>query len=70
MPGIFVFSPERLRALREGQPMSREQLAINAGCSYPAVALYETGHRVPSHDMLDRLAAALGVEPDDLGAEG
>jgi transcriptional regulator with XRE-family HTH domain len=66
MPGFFIFSPERLRSTRERKGLSREQLAIAARSSYPALSLYENGHRSPNRSTLLRLSAALGVDPREL----
>lgn len=58
--------PNRLRRLRLDKIGTRELLAVQAGLSVSAIALYETGHRLPTAETLERLAAALRVEPEDL----
>ncbi len=63
MPGFFIFSGELLREAREGQHMSREQLAIASHLSASAITVYENGYRSPSRAAILRLAAALGVDP-------
>jgi len=66
VPGFFAFSGEKLRALREEQDRSREQLAIDADLSFVMIAALEYGYRSPSKAALERLAGALGVSPADL----
>ena len=63
---MFRFSPERLKAAREGRDLSREALAAAAGTSYPALLSYEDGRRTPPRDVLLRLARALDVHPSAL----
>jgi transcriptional regulator with XRE-family HTH domain len=66
MPGFFVFSGDKLRAVREGVGQSREQLALAAGLTASTITVYENGFRGPSRPALIRLAGALGVSPRDL----
>jgi len=66
MPGFFLFSPERMKAIRERRGMSREQLAVDADLSYAMIAALEGGLRNPSRETLICLAAALDVLPREL----
>lgn len=42
--------------LREGQNKSREQVAADWGVSVSAVAMYETGARIPRDEMKEKIA--------------
>lgn len=57
---------KRLVALREQQGLSREELAKRLNLSYWAIAKYETDERMPSSDILSRLADFFGVSIDYL----
>jgi transcriptional regulator with XRE-family HTH domain len=63
---VFVFSGDRLRAIRVAKDMSRESLAEQADSTYPAITSYERGYRSPPRATVLRLAAALGVHPSEL----
>lgn len=52
--------------LRKKLGYSRPDLANLASLSYPYVAELEKGRKLPSHDALERLAAALEVTPEEL----
>ena len=56
----------RLRRLRLEKIGTRELLAVQAGLSVSAIALYETGRRLPLPETLERLAAALRIDPTEL----
>lgn len=60
------FSHQRLRELRQARSISREQLAVSVGRSYPSIHHYESGGTVPSIDVAEKLADALGVSVTDL----
>jgi transcriptional regulator with XRE-family HTH domain len=67
------FSGARLRELRLARGWSRSLLAVASGCSWTSIGDYERGYRAdtgaatfPSAESALRLAAALGVELDDL----
>lgn len=64
-PGIPI-DADRLRALREEKIGRREALAIQAQLSASAITLIENGYRNPSAAALERIAAALRVEPEEL----
>lgn len=59
----------RLRELRERAGLSQEALAEKAGTSQVTVWRLESGtSRRIDFDLLDRLARALGVRAEELGA--
>lgn len=51
----------RIRSLRQARGLTQEQLAERAGLHPTYVAKIEAGTRLPSLEVLDRLAAALEV---------
>lgn len=53
---------ERLRRCRMSAGLQGKDLAVRAGISGPYLTQLEKGQRVPSHDLLIRLADALQVE--------
>ncbi|MFF5924167.1 helix-turn-helix domain-containing protein [Streptomyces flavochromogenes] len=56
-----------VRELREEMGFhTQEQLAVAVGCSRSTVGMWETCRVVPSPRHLSRLAAVLGVTPDQL----
>ena len=55
-----------LRSLRAERGLSQETLAVDAGVAAPYVSGIERGLVNPTIDVLDRLAAALGIEIDRL----
>lgn len=58
----------RIRALREGRGLRRENLAVAAERSTATIELYENGRVCPPVAVLERLAAVLGVTLADLFA--
>lgn len=59
----------RLRELRERAGLTQQELAERAGTSQVTVWRLESGSsRRIEFDLLDRLARALGVRADELGA--
>ena len=56
---------ERLREARKRASLSQFQLAVRAGCTPQAIGQYERG-ACPRGDILLRIAAALGVRPEEL----
>lgn len=58
------FGP-RLRFLREAAGMSQELLADRSGLSANSLARIERSEREPGWGTVLKLAAALGVEPND-----
>ena len=55
-----------LRSLRAERGLSQETLAVDTGVAAPYVSGIERGLVNPTIDVLDRLAAALGIEIDRL----
>jgi len=55
-----------VRVWREHRGLTQAQLAERAGVTQGAVAQIESGKRRGSVDLLRKLAAALGVDVDDL----
>jgi HTH-type transcriptional regulator/antitoxin HipB len=53
---------EQVRQLREAAGFSQEELARRIGTKQPGIARLERGSGMPTLDMLDRVALALGVE--------
>lgn len=58
--------PENVRAVREELGMSQRQLADDAEISTAYMSQIESGAKLPSLDVLERLAFALEVEPGEL----
>lgn len=46
---------------RERRGLSYNQLAIKVGCTGRAISYWETGQRVPSIEMADKVLAALDI---------
>lgn len=57
---------ENLRQLRVGRGLSQEALADAAGIDRTYVSLLERRKYSPSLDLMERLADALGVAPEEL----
>lgn len=57
-----------LRLWREYRGLTLQALAERAGCTRQMLSMIERGKAAPSADLLARLAAALGVDMDDLHA--
>lgn len=55
-----------VKELRERSGMTQAQLAEKMGTSQGAVALWETGARMPRADKLPKLAEVLGCSVADL----
>ena len=55
-----------IRRLRKAKSLTQEQLAHEAGIAMRYVAGVERGEENPSLRYLVKIAAALGVEPDEL----
>ncbi len=52
---------QQLRRLREASNVSQQELASRIGTTQSAIARTEGGRHVPSLDLLQKLALALGV---------
>ena len=66
-PGAEEFG-RRIKGRREELGMSRRDLVVASGLSYPYVSQLETGYRLPSHKALAALAEALELPPNELSA--
>lgn len=55
-----------LREVRKGKNLSIKQLSILSGVSTGHISSIENGLKMPTIDVLVRLAAALGVKPEEL----
>lgn len=56
----------RLRELRERRFMTQDQLSQESGVRAATISEIENGLRSPRFGTIKKLAAALGVEPDEL----
>lgn len=63
---IKIVFGANLRQMRIKKGMTQADLARKSGTVGNYVALMERGEKFPSADMIERLAAALGVESPDL----
>ncbi len=55
-----------LRVLRKQKGLSQEELAFQAGINRNYVGQIEREEKSPTVDMVEKLAAALGVKPEEL----
>ena len=52
----------RVRALREARKLTQAQIAVRAGTTQSAVARLESGEIAPTLDLLQKIAAAMGLQ--------
>ena len=57
---------EKLKNYRQFRGFSRDKLAAMVGISSETLARYERGEREPTTTVTKKLAAALGVTPNEL----
>lgn len=57
---------ERLRQLRKQKNLTQKQLAALVGVKNSIISFYEVGERMPSPEMVVKLASALNVSTDYL----
>lgn len=57
---------ERLRQLRKQKNLTQKQLAALIGVKNSIISFYEVGERMPSPEMVVKLASALNVSTDYL----
>lgn len=57
---------ERLRQLRKQKKLTQKQLAALIGVKNSIVSFYEVGDRIPSPEIIIKLATTLGVSADYL----
>lgn len=60
---VFV---ENLKRIRAQQKISQETLALRAGVERAYIGLIERKKSSPTIDMVEKIAKALGVRPDEL----
>lgn len=65
MPAV-AYIGEKLKGLRQAKVLTQHQLAAKAGVSQVAIARIETNKSEPHFTTIQKLAAALGVEPAEL----
>ncbi|MGH3899967.1 MAG: helix-turn-helix domain-containing protein [Pseudonocardiaceae bacterium] len=61
---------QAIQTARRARGLTQPEVAEAAGVSQEAISRYENGVRTPDADVLDRLAAALGVTPELLESAG
>ncbi len=64
--GLMKFSGSKLRTLRSEANLTQRQLSTLSGVSRGTIKRLEAGGTGTRLDTTGRLAAALGVTPDDL----
>lgn len=57
---------ERLRELRKQKKLTQKQLATLIGVKNSIISFYEVGDRIPSPEIIIKLATTLGVTSDYL----
>lgn len=57
---------ERLKKLRKEKRLTQKQLATMIGVQHSVISFYEVGDRIPSVEVIIKLAAALHVSSDYL----
>lgn len=63
-----VFDAEKFRVKVQASPLSLDDLARSAGISPSYLAMIERGEREPSGPVVNSLARALSVAPDELNS--
>lgn len=67
MMTVVEIDPTKLRQLREARILSLRELEERSGVSYNTIWFIEAGRRKRNHPAtIRKLAAALGVDPQDL----
>ena len=64
--GRIKMDADALRRLREGYPLTVRELGERSGVSHNTITEIENRHRTANPSTVRKLAAALGVEPDEL----
>ncbi len=70
MQSLMVYVGDRLKQLRDERFLSHRELARLAGVSPTTVLSVEKNETEPQRRTIRKLAAALGVEPSELVAQG
>ncbi|TQW44417.1 XRE family transcriptional regulator, partial [Clostridioides difficile] len=60
---------EKIKQYRKSVNMSRDELANKISCSVHAIAKYEQNQRMPSLDMIRKIATALSIAINKLIVE-
>jgi transcriptional regulator with XRE-family HTH domain len=68
MTNIREVFARNLKKYRQGRGFSQETLAEKTDSSKNYISLLENADNFPSSEMIQRLAAALGIDPTDLFA--
>lgn len=55
-----------LRQFRIARSLTQDELAARMGIASPYISRLESGHKLPSLEMVCKLAEALGVKPSEL----
>ena len=64
-----MFNGQALRAAREKQGLTQEQLAVAAGSTAATISRLEGGVRPPTLETVSKLATALGLPMEALFVE-
>lgn len=62
----WVFNPKEFRRLRKELGLSKEEVCVGIGVSWPTVTSWDLGIKSPIRSNLHSLAKFLGVKPRDL----
>ncbi len=65
MVAYYTISRENLRALRLHRRMTQVKLANAAGVAEQTITRMETGTHTPQFETLEKVAAALGTDPEN-----
>ena len=60
------FNALKFRSLRERKRLTQERVGEKTGVPRSTISKLERGHRQPRFSTLERLAAVVGVEPEEL----
>ena len=66
MPGDMSYFGDWLRSRREALGISANSIALKAGYTRNFISFLELGKRLPTDDVLERLAPLLGVQLDEI----
>lgn len=66
MPDLKKQLGQRIKTIRKQQQLTQETLAEMIGIEIPSLSNIETGKFAPSVETLEKLAAALQIEPYEL----
>lgn len=66
IPKNYLRLGRRMQKIRKEKSVTQEQLAEKVGVSTTWIGYLETGYRIPSVKMLNKIARALGVKVKDI----